>query len=428
MSLNKRLLHHFDHCLNCNTNLEKEDKFCAKCGQKRTTGRISFRQLALQFFEDTINWDARLFKSIRGLFTPGKLTEEFFLGRHVPYWQPLRLFLFMATIQMLIVNTTIGSLGEEIQKGNDKIKRSVYEYIVFKKLDSLKSIVIKASPNAKCAKAGIDSLLYAFSHPESFQKAALTAAEKQQKIDSIRQYFTQQMQLAQQDIDSSDIQEHIEDFEEGLAQGLNLKDKDYDPTNLQSDSILISTVKVNNVKISTKAYPLKVSKLDFINLTPDEIIKKYEIEGLKKQIVAKQSIKAMKDGKSGIEFFLGRLSWMIIIMMPIFALFLELMNRPYYYVEHVIFSFHCHAFMFMLISLVFVLNHYIIPDSWETVSNTIIGLSVLYLLYYFYRAMRNVYKQSRKITLAKYTFLLFAYFGTTFVAFLFTMLLSFLFF
>jgi preprotein translocase subunit SecG len=133
----------------------------------------------------------------------------------------------------------------------------------------------------------------------------------------------------------------------------------------------------------------------------------------------------MKDGKSGVEFFLSRLSWMIIIMMPIFAMFLELMNRPYYYVEHVIFSFHCHAFMFFLISLVFFINHQLLPAKLEGLQGALNGLVALYLLYYFYKAMRRVYKQGRIKTLLKYTFLLFSYFFTMTIAVMLTIVTSF---
>jgi hypothetical protein len=146
------------------------------------------------------------------------------------------------------------------------------------------------------------------------------------------------------------------------------------------------------------------------------------------QVIAKQTIKGMKDGKSGVDFFLSRLSWMIIIIMPIFALFLELMNRPYYYVEHVVFSFHCHAFMFFLISLVFFVNHNLLPENFKALQGTMSGILSLYLLFYFYKAMRRVYKQGRIKTLLKYSFLLFSYFFTMTLALVFTIIVSFFFF
>ncbi len=454
MSLNKRLLHHFDHCLNCETALEEEAHFCPKCGQKRTTGRISFRQLIIQFFEDTFSWDARLFRSIRGLFSPGKLTEEYFKGRHIPFWQPLRLFLFMAALQMLVVNSTVSDINEKIQHTNDGIKKSVYEYLLLKKLDSLKTDVAMDFNNKKTAISAIDSLLKAYVHPEKFKKAKITKKILESKADSVRKTIIQTMKIAGQPIDSADVEEEVNDFKEGVMEGLNSTS----PTDMTSDFIEIPFVRIkesmtprveydsignlkragwgmdgdkllsNKVGKDDKSPSLLIHKTDFITLSANDIIQKYHVEGFANQVIAKQTIKAMKDGKSGVEFFLSRLSWMIIIMMPVFAFFLELMNRPYYYVEHVIFSFHCHAFMFLLVSLVFFINHQLLPTNFSAWQSALNGLVALYLLYYFYKAMRRVYKQGRVKTLLKYTFLLFSYFFTMTFAVILTIIASFFFF
>ena len=447
MRFNQRLRHNYDFCQNCENPLAENDNFCSNCSQKRSTGRIAFGQLVVQFFEDTINWDARLFRSIRDLCIPGKLTVEYFKGRHVPYWQPLRLFLFMAALQMIVVNSSFNSATKAMQKANDDTKRGVYEYMLLQKLDSLKVEVTKRSANKKVAKAAMDSLLVYYVHPERLNYK-ISDKQLAAKTDSFRRFlFAKAIKEAKKDdseIDTVEIDDNVADFSDNLAEGIKTTNLNINLIgNMVSDSIDIpivqtgkngiqikGNVNVNsgNGKASLKNASLSILKSDFINLSPDEILEKYKIAGFINQLMIKQTIKGMKDGKSGIEFFLGRLSWMLIFMMPIFAFFLELMNRPYYYVEHVIFSFHCHAFMFFLISSLSFLSNYILPAGWIDFKGVIIGATILALLIYFYKAMRNVYKQGRLRTMLKFSFLVFSYFFTVTFALLITLLVSFVFF
>ena len=469
MKLNPRLRHEENHCLNCENQLSEEDNFCSRCSQKRTTGRISFGQLVLQFFEDTINWDARLFRSIRDLFFPGRLTNEYFKGRHVPYWQPLRLFLFMAALQMVVVSSTFNKVNSSVQKANESVKQDVYNYLLLRQLDTLKQDVVKDFSNKKLANSAIDSLLAAYVHPERFQKNKVSKEILRSKQDSITAVISAEMLKENGKIDSIELAADVKDFTDGFVESFTQGRKNKFSINMQSDSIEIPFVKVKNafkptiqydssgnlnrvgwnvdaegtsandnnnskksktIKLNGKEMPsLPISKLDFINLSADEIIEKYKVEGFSNQVIAKQTIKAMKDGKSGIDFFLSRLLWMMIIMMPIFALFLELVNRPYYYVEHVIFSFHCHAFMFFLISSIAFISHYIVPSTWSSwFSNSVSTLVAFSLLFYFYKAMLNVYKQGYIKTGIKFAFLLFSYVFTLLIALFATLIVSFAFF
>ncbi len=456
MKLNKRLKHNYDHCLNCKLPLGEEANFCGSCGQKKITGKISFGQLVLQFFEDIFNWDARLFRSLRDLFVPGKLTSEYFKGHHVPYWQPLRLFLFLAAIQMIVVNISFNQVNNKVQKANESIKRSVYEYLLLRQLDSLKTDIVKDFSNKKVATAAIDTLLVAYVHPERFKQNKLSSATLRMKKDSLRAFIIAEILKDGEKVDSLEIEDEVDDFAKGLKEGLK-KGEDNITVNMESDSIKIpfarvkegllpkirydTTGKIKEQTITNvleedkprkdrdvKLPSMSISKVDFINLSADEIIAKYQVDGFWNQVIAKQTIKAMKDGKSGIDFFLSRLSWMLIIMMPIFALFLELVNRPYYYIEHVIFSFHCHSFLFFIVSIMFFVNHNLIPEHWKGFQGLTTAIVIFYLLYYFYKAMRNVYQQGRLKTSIKYAFLLGSYFVTMLFAVFFTFIISFVFF
>lgn len=83
----------------------------------------------------------------------------------------------------------------------------------------------------------------------------------------------------------------------------------------------------------------------------------------------------------------------VVILLPIFALFLKLLyiRRRRLYVEHLVFVLHLHAFAFLLATPLLLL-----PSHWLT------GLLWLFIPLYLFWAMRRVYGQSRKRTALKF--------------------------
>jgi hypothetical protein len=105
------------------------------------------------------------------------------------------------------------------------------------------------------------------------------------------------------------------------------------------------------------------------------------------------------------------------LFLPIIAFLLKLMYwRPKrYYVEHLLFLIHNHAFVFLILIPLVLIGR--IPyvgeyDGW------LIFAAIVYMVWYIYRGMRNYYQQRRALTLAKYFVLGFSYMITTFVVFL----------
>ena len=83
--------------------MSSDAKFCPHCGQKDTDGRITIGEFITAFFEAVFNIDSKLIRSIWNLFIPGKLTVEYFKGRHKSFAQPLRLFFVLAVIHFTII-------------------------------------------------------------------------------------------------------------------------------------------------------------------------------------------------------------------------------------------------------------------------------------------------------------------------------------
>ncbi len=117
-----------------------------------------------------------------------------------------------------------------------------------------------------------------------------------------------------------------------------------------------------------------------------------------------------------INYVISKIPFFLFFFTPFFALFFWLIysRSKYTYIEHTIFIFHIFSFIFvsMLIAIV---------------PNLIFGSEILYgILFmiigpiYFYKALRNFYRQSRVITLIKFVFLNIVFaIGLTFAALIF---------
>ena len=80
-------------CLNCDFENKSTFQFCPNCGQKNTDGKITFSELWSEFQDAVFNIESRTWRTFKSLFIPGKLTLEYFAGRHRKYVHPLRLLL-----------------------------------------------------------------------------------------------------------------------------------------------------------------------------------------------------------------------------------------------------------------------------------------------------------------------------------------------
>jgi len=117
--------------------------------------------------------------------------------------------------------------------------------------------------------------------------------------------------------------------------------------------------------------------------------------------------KIVGDGRSVSETFLHNLPRGMFILLPALALVMKaLYRRPrHYYVEHLLFFLHNHAFGFLVFALLILITGFLPPviGKWPTF------IVWLYIPYYFFVSLRRVYGQGRWLTFAKLTVLSFAY-------------------
>ncbi len=127
----------------------------------------------------------------------------------------------------------------------------------------------------------------------------------------------------------------------------------------------------------------------------------------------KQGIRlATMDKQEFIEYFLGKISLMMFVMLPFVTLFLKLLyvRRKRYYMEHLTFMLHIHAFLFFILSIALLWDHY-------RGESDVVGWATLLSIVYIAIAFRKVYRQNWFKTITK-MFVLFVAYTTSLTLFL----------
>lgn len=118
------------------------------------------------------------------------------------------------------------------------------------------------------------------------------------------------------------------------------------------------------------------------------------------------------DGKSLGEKVVANAPTALIVLLPLMALVLKALYplSRRYYVEHLLFLVHLHAFLFLLLTLQILFLRFTGLIAVPELAVTLMMIaSVIYIPVYLFIAMRRVYGQSRFMTFLKYIVLLFAY-------------------
>lgn len=322
-------------CRNCRAEMPEHSLYCPKCSQKNTDGRIPILSFVLDLLENIFSLDSKLLKTSWGLFIPGKLTNEFFQGKHKSFATPSRLFLASAILFFAILSIHVQQLIKDEDITGD----------IFGMVDKNKS-----------------------------------------KRDQIAELDNVRGQLGGSLMDKS-IKNALDSAEV---------------------KILESEIDTNIVNITLWSGNYEFLASDIMNLTADSMIHKYQIKGFADQVFFKQGYKLTKEPKSLLFNLIGNLTWMMLLLIPSMALIFKLLyiRRKKYYVEHLVFLFHIHAFL-LFVGVVFLIYKQIEPGPMLDYE-TLILASIFYL--YSFVALKKVYEQGWFKTFFKSIIILFFYF------------------
>ncbi|MEM8526090.1 MAG: DUF3667 domain-containing protein [Bacteroidota bacterium] len=334
------------HCLNCQQALAADAKYCHNCGQKVTDGRVTMKELFREFLDSVFNIDTKFFRTIGNLFIPGKLTVEYFRGKHKYFLQPIRLFLIMT----ILLVAAFSFLLRDKQQANTGDK------------------------------------LFEWREQQHIHDMILS-------VDTIREQIASEFEIpiARQAVDTF--------YQRILTYDVNFRDTIQMPFSVFGEN-------------------MRFARVDYNQLSENELIEQYYPErNFLANLIRRQELRFVNSNQNVVQFLLGKITWLVFIIIPIFALFLKLLyiRKDFYYVEHLIFLFHVHTLVFLWAVLIILLDS-VLP---EAVQATSIFLIAIYIVF----AMRRFYQQRWWKTIVKFFVTHFAYwfvmiFGIILTAFL----------
>ncbi|HQR49396.1 MAG TPA: DUF4286 family protein [Steroidobacteraceae bacterium] len=107
-----------ENCLNCGEVLTGQH--CAHCGQRARVRVLSLWGMTRDLLDDVLDWDARIWRTLRPLaFKPGKLTQDYLRGRRASYTPPFRMY-FLLSVAFFVVATAGENPGSSLHFNLDE--------------------------------------------------------------------------------------------------------------------------------------------------------------------------------------------------------------------------------------------------------------------------------------------------------------------
>ncbi|MDH3746721.1 MAG: DUF3667 domain-containing protein [Gammaproteobacteria bacterium] len=346
-------------CLNCGATLVGQ--YCGQCGQRAASRLISLWELLRDAFGDLFELDSRLWRTLVPLLVrPGILTRDYLIGRRARYMPPFRMYLVLSLVFFIIAffdpRQQLAILYEPGDSPDAELVTAERAPINEETREILEELVRDGVLDEEIL--GPDGPL---GPAADVEPAAPTQGDAQDQADEVDGNQT--------DSDNSDNQ--ADDDESGL--NLTIDDDDLNCT---------------------------VGGADF-DFAPEFIQRRFSEERLTQ--VCKRVIEV---GAAGVfAALLDNVPAALIILLPLMAFvlkFLYPLSRRYY-VEHLLFFVHFHAFLFVLLTLQILWARLIaLVGFHDAVSVLPIVATSFYIPVYLYKSMRRVYEQGRILTVLKF--------------------------
>jgi hypothetical protein len=413
-------------CANCHATLAGE--YCAACGQRHEPHVHTVAHFAGEAFESISHADSRVWRTLLYLLTrPGRLTREFFDGRRVRYLPPFRLYLVISVLFFLVVGLGDSDRGPAIQI--DKPNTAEDIAALNKVADALESR--KSGPGGPSTTGEIAAQLRALAR----EQAAELEAEKAKSAESKPKVVAAPLVAQPSPLP-----------DEGTPAPAPPATAEGDDAGADKAADTFAgelTEKIAQKKAEKAASRLRAADPDVddaITLATGEEVEG-GIEEFCRQFVAANSRDTSANdanresvlrwcerfddkGVGAIgEALAQNIPRAMFVFLPLLALCMKLIYwRPKrYYVEHLLFMVHNHAFVFLAATLVMLVG--MIPYVGDYAA-LLYWATFFYMAWYIYRAMRNVYGQSRGLTVVKYFTLGFVYLIAGFTVFVLTFVYS----
>jgi hypothetical protein len=339
----KKHYRHENDCLNCGAELQ--GKYCHICGQENLQIKESFGHMMSHAISDYFHFDHQFFHTLKPLFfSPGKLTNEYMAGRRVQYLHPIKMYIFISLVYFLLLFKS-SSEAIEIEKTTTSNKK-----------------------DAKVERAVTDKQLDSVLNDPEVPYLAKMAVKQAKKVNK----------------------EKAEDEEDNSKA---------DTTTTKKGNRLPGASRDSNYT----AYLAAQQKLP-ANKKHNFLERIYN----KKSFHYRE-----KYGERAKEVYFDEIKHnmpkMMFLLLPLCALIFKIAfwrNRKFY-VEHLIFTFHLHCFIFLYLAVIMLLQ-IVAPKSWD-LSGWLNFAGFLGITWYLYKAFRAFYQRRRWRTISKMVGISFIY-------------------
>ncbi len=336
-------------CLNCGAYLRGQ--YCAVCGQRSRSRLISLWELVRDAFGDLFEIDSRLWQTLVPLLIrPGRLTHDYLQGRRARYMPPFRMYLVLSLLFFVVA--------------------------FFDPREDL-SLLFEPQPEVE-------------TESETEGAAGKAEGETEDETESETEGAAGEADQAKQEILDELAKEGIvvgnvpEDFEfEGDGFTFKLSDDEDGPDDCEMDA---SDVEDMPAWLQRRLTPERLQR----------VCERTQIDG----------------GRAFIDKLLDNIPAALIVLLPLMAFVLKALYplSRRYYVEHLLFFVHFHAFFFLILSLqILFMRLSALLHIPEALAILTVVIASFYVPVYLFVAMRRVYGQGRFVTFIKYIGLVIAY-------------------
>jgi hypothetical protein len=356
-----------ENCLNCGEVLTGQH--CSHCGQPARVRVLSLWGLVKDVVGDLLDADSRVWRTLWPLaFRPGLLTQEFLRGRRASYTPPFRMYLVLSVV--FFVLASVGDPGSEVAVQVDENGANI-------QLREGGAAPGDAPASEAATQRGSPATPAATPAP-------VAPAAHVPVLDAETRRLVEQLVKRVPAEARKDLRAELE------------------------TSLAAATPEERAATARLIADPCGEESLN-VQLGP--VLEQYEprLRDACRKIVADQQ----SFGRALFE----NIPKMMFIFLPLIALAMAVLylRSGRYYVEHLLFVVHFHAFFFLagiavlLLERLSALTSGSLSTGLTAAERALGGVLVLYVPWYLFRAMRRVYEQGWWKTVPKYLLLGFAY-------------------
>lgn len=328
-------------CLNCGHPLDVSDKYCPNCGQLNSTKKLSFTDFFNEFFANFFAYDSRFRRTLSAMLFHPGKISKDYIQGKRERYANPFRFYLSVSIIFFIIWSFSNNMVN-FGSMNQANSKDLQEMSP-EDLENLRTD-LKNVPAMDNVPLNVDSLLI------------------KQQLNSVKTY--KDFYIPQKKLDSLSISASFE-------KQFDLYNNFYKETEISNPVTALDSLHHSTTTFNRWVY---------------------------KKVVDWNTIQ--KNPEIFLGYFINKLPLIIFFYLPVFALFIWLLywRRPFNYMEHLIFTFHVQTIFFVLMGISLLISNLF---NWDSV----LGILILFFLFYLYKALKNFYGQGRLKTLVKFVIL-----------------------